>query len=153
MTNRRAFLWALGAAAAFPSVSVAKPGVVTAQAAHEAVSNGKMILIDIRTTGEWLQTGVAEGAWPLDMTDEAFGPRIMAVLQRNPEHQVAVICRTGNRTGHLITVLAKNGVTGILDVSEGMAGGPNGKGWIPSGLPVVDAMVSLKAMPKDLRKV
>jgi hypothetical protein len=49
-------------------------------------------------------------------------------------------------------VLAKNGVTGILDVSEGMAGGPNGKGWIPSGLPVVDAMVSLKAMPKDLRK-
>ncbi|MBR9843755.1 MAG: rhodanese-like domain-containing protein [Rhodobacteraceae bacterium] len=153
MTDRRAFLLALGAAVTLPSLSHAKPGVVTAQAAHDAISVGKMILIDIRTPGEWQQTGVAEGAWLLDMTHEAFGPRLMAVLERNPEHDVAMICRTGNRSGYLMEVLAKNGITRVLDVSEGMAGGPNGKGWIPTGLPVMEARAAFDAMPKDLRAI
>lgn len=156
MINRRTFFLGLGGAVTMPSLSLANQGsnpvAVTAQAAHEAVAAGEMILIDVRTPGEWMQTGVAEGAWLLDMTDDAFGPRLLAVLERNPDHEVAIICRTGNRTGYLMEVLQKNGITRVRDVSEGMAGGPSGKGWLRSGLPTMEAKAAFDAMPKDLRK-
>ncbi|WP_186766354.1 rhodanese-like domain-containing protein [Phaeobacter marinintestinus] len=151
MTDRRAFLMALGAAFALPSITQASAGIVTPHQAHDAVTDGSMILVDIRTPAEWEATGVAKGAWLLDMTHDQFGPRLLAVLDRNPDHKVAIICRTGNRSGYLMGVLAKNGITGVYDVSAGMAGGPNGMGWIPAGLPVVDAVQAYDAMPGDLR--
>ncbi|MDP2582205.1 rhodanese-like domain-containing protein [Shimia thalassica] len=150
MTNRRSFLTALGAATLFPVVAQAKLGVLGAEDALQNLDDGSLILIDIRTPQEWHETGVAKGAWPLDMTQRDFGPKFLAVLERNPGRQVAIICRTGNRSGYLMDVLAKNGITHVLDVAEGMAGGPNGKGWIPLGLPVVTGEAAMKSLPADL---
>lgn len=151
MPDRRTFLTAMGALVFMTSELGAETNVMTASDAMKGVEDGSLILLDVRRPEEWMQTGVAKGAWLLDMTDQEFGPRLMAVLQRNPEHKVAIICRTGNRTGYLSDVLAQNGITGVLDVSEGMVGGPNGQGWIPSGLPVVSAEDAYSAMPKDLQ--
>lgn len=151
MTDRRSFLLTLGAVFIVPQMTLASATVVTPHEAHQAITDGTMILVDIRTPGELQSTGVAKGAWPLDMTDDQFGPRLLAVLERNPDHKVAIICRTGNRSGYLMGVLAKNGIAGVYDVSAGMAGGANGTGWIPAGLPVVPAAEAFDAMPKDLR--
>ena len=150
MMNRRTLLAATLAATLSPVAAMAEQSTISAAEANDAVHAGSMILIDVRRPEEWMQTGVAEGAWLLDMTDENFGAYLMAVLDRNPEHDVAIICRTGNRTGYLMERLRKNGIDRVLDVSEGMAGGPNGTGWIPAGLPIAEARATYDAMPKDL---
>ena len=150
MTNRRDFLLAFGAALATPSWVLANPGALTASDALAKLNLGSLILIDIRTPEEWHATGVAQGAWPLDMTQRTFGAKLIRAIESNPNHDIAVICRTGRRSAYLVEVLAKNDITGVLDVSEGMAGGRNGTGWIPSGLPIVTAKEALAAMPADL---
>lgn len=151
MMDRRAFVMALGAACAVPAVAGANPGILTPQEAHDTMNAGNLLLVDIRTPDEWKQTGVAEGAWPLDMRDRKFGPNLMAMIDRNPDHKISVICRTGNRSGYLVGVLKKNGIHGVLDVSEGMVGGRYGPGWIKTGLPIVAAYQALGDVPKDLR--
>lgn len=150
MMTRRTLMAATGAALACPTAALANLDTITAQQANTRLQQGDLILIDVRTPPEWQQTGVAQGAWMLDMTHRNFGGWLMAARERNPNHQIAIICRTGNRTGSLIKVLKENGITGVLDVTEGMVGGPRGTGWIPAGLPVVPAQEAFEAMPKDL---
>lgn len=149
MLTRRRLIFASAAAMLLPMTANAE-NTISASAAHDAVQAGEMILVDVRRPEEWLSTGVAPGAWLLDMTDENFGAYLMAVLNRNPDKQVAIICRTGNRTGSLMAALQQSGITSVLDVAEGMVGGPRGTGWIASGLPVADAREVYEAMPKDL---
>lgn len=103
--------------------------------AHAAAKAGEIILIDIRRPEEWLETGIAEGAIGLDMTQDDFIPALIALRQANPAKPLAMICRTGNRTGHVTRTLADSGFPGLVDVSEGMVGGHNGKGWLKRGLP------------------
>ena len=150
MLTRRTLIATLIAYSILPGAAMAEDNTITAQDALAKLESGELILVDVRRPDEWLSTGVAKGAWLLDMTDENFGAYLNAVLQRNPDHQIAIICRTGNRTGYLQSVLDENGMTGVLDVTEGMAGGPNGTGWIPRGLPIQDAREAYDAMPKDL---
>lgn len=150
MLTRRTLIATLIASSILPGAAMAEDNTITAQDALAKLESGELILVDVRRPDEWLSTGVAKGAWLLDMTDENFGAYLNAVLQRNPDHQIAIICRTGNRTGYLQSVLDENGMTGVLDVTEGMAGGPNGTGWIPRGLPIQDAREAYDAMPKDL---
>lgn len=122
-----------------------------AQAAFDKLTAGELILIDIRTPQEWQQTGVVPGAWLMDMRDQQFGAAVMATLERNPDHEVAIICRTGSRTDRVVKWLQENGVDNVRHVAEGMVGGPRGQGWLPRGLPVVKAEQAIEAMPKDLR--
>lgn len=150
MPTRRTLLLSLTAFAAVPMAHAGT--ILTPEQALLGIEEGSLILIDVRRPEEWQETGVAKGAWPLDMTHKQFGARLIAVLERNPDHRVAIICRTGNRTGYLMKVLAENKINGVLDVAAGMVGGPRGKGWIPSGLPLVTAQEAYDAMPKDLTK-
>lgn len=150
MISRRQTLVGALIAAALPARLFADDAVISASDAYMAMKDGKMILVDVRRPDEWLDTGVAEGAWLLDMRDQNFGAYLMAVLDRNPDHEVAIICRTGNRTGQLMRALKDSGITRVVDVTEGMQGGPRGTGWINSGLPVVEARAAYAAMPKDL---
>lgn len=154
--NRRLLLGAAGLAAAGAALGLASPlfarsGVLGVRDAHRRLTAGTLILVDIRTPKEWAETGVAPGAWLLDMRAPDFGAWMAATVDRNPGHEVAMICRTGNRTGRVAQWLRGNDLASVLDVSEGMVGGRNGRGWIPSGLPVVAAQEAFDAMPKDLR--
>lgn len=126
-------------ATAFPksahAAEAAKIAYLSADEAHKAALAGDIILLDIRRPEEWLETRVAEGAVGLDMTQENFVPTLVALRKANPDKPIAMICRTGNRTGYVTKALAKQGFPGLVDVSEGMAGGPNGTGWLKRGLP------------------
>ena len=150
MLTRRSFVTTLSTASLVPTFSLASPTTLSVTDAHTGLKSGSLILIDVRTPQECQETGVAEGAWPLDMREEAFGDWILATLERNPTHKVAIICRSGNRSGRLMQLFSQNGIEGVLDVSEGMLGGARGQGWIPTDLPVVPAQEAYNAMPKDL---
>jgi len=150
MIDRRLFVAGVSTAILSPFFAMAQGAALTATQAYNGLQAGSLILIDVRRPDEWLETGVAPGAWLLDMQDENFVAYVTAVLDRNPDRDVAIICRTGNRTGRLMQFFAENEMTRIQDVSEGMVGGPRGTGWIKSGLPVEDARTVYDAMPKDL---
>lgn len=109
--------------------------VLKAPDAYVAAKAGNIILVDIRTPQEWAQTGIAEGAIALDMTDKSFVDNLVKLRSDKPATPIALICRTGNRSGYVFNALNKQGFPNLMDVSEGMAGGRNGKGWIPRGLP------------------
>ncbi|WP_204115724.1 rhodanese-like domain-containing protein [Shimia biformata] len=150
MIFRRTLIAALAGFFVTPTLGFASEDVLSATRANVMIEAGELILIDIRRPDEWEATGVAKGAWPLDMRQQAFGGWLIETIARNPDRRIAIICRTGNRSGQLQTILKKNNINDVLDVSEGMVGGPNGKGWIASGLPVVSAAEAIDAMPKNL---
>ena len=74
----------------------------------------EMTLIDIRTPGEWRQTGVVAGALPIMFFDERGRYDARAFLQAIEPHvsrdePFAVICRTGNRTRAVSQFLSDQG--------------------------------------------
>ncbi len=147
--TRRAM--AIGVAGAVAGLAITSPllaqqkaeiSYLLPDAAFDAARSGAVILIDIRRPEEWQQTGVAEGAIGLDMTQEDFVASLVALRQANPDTPLALICRTGNRTGHVTKVLADQGFPGLVDVQEGMVGGRYGPGWLKRGLPTYDGTLA-----------
>jgi rhodanese-related sulfurtransferase len=113
---------------------------LSAPEAQAGVADGALTLIDIRTPGEWRQTGVAKGALRIDMRQpggpKAFVAAVDLALGGDKTAPVALICRTGNRSNVMQGVLLGAGYTKVYNVSEGMAGSGAGPGWIRRGLPV-----------------
>lgn len=114
----------------------AVPPRMSVTEAIAAAEKGEIVLIDIRTPTEWEQTGIGKGAIPLDMRGPDFVDTVVKIHAANPERPVALICAMGGRSGYVTKILERNGVTGIIDVAEGMFGSAAGKGWLKEGLPV-----------------
>jgi len=121
---------------------MAKPLLMSAKTAHQSAQNGEIILVDIRTPEEWLETGIGEGAIALDMTSKRFITSLVKLRQTYPEKQIAFICATGGRSSYLIRYLTKNGFGNTADVSEGMLGSRAGPGWLKIGLPIYAGQTS-----------
>lgn len=113
---------------------------LTAVQAREGVASGGLTLIDIRTPGEWRQTGVAQGARRIDMRQpggpKGFAEAVTKAVGGNKDAPIALICRTGNRSGVMQAALLEQGFTRVYNVREGMAGSSAGAGWVRQGLPV-----------------
>lgn len=133
---------AVGAVAAWAQSVLAgkadKGVVMSAPEAHEKALRGELTLVDVRTPEEWKQSGVPASGYAVTMHQDAkaFQSQLNAVLGNDPTKPVAVICRTGNRTTGLQGPLKSLGFTNPINVVEGVAGGPNGTGWIKTGLPL-----------------
>lgn len=118
---------------------MAEQQIWSAPDARAALAKGEMVLVDIRSPGEWAQTGVAEGAVALTMHSPQFARQITTLLNAQKDKPVGLICATGGRTAYVVSFLAKNGFPGVIDVSEGMIGNTRGAGWIARGLPLISA--------------
>jgi rhodanese-related sulfurtransferase len=101
------------------------------------VAEKKIILVDIRTPDEWAETGIAEGAHKLDMTDPLFLAKLAKLTGNKRNEPVALICRTASRTRVVQSYLMQSGHTNIVNVEGGMVGNSADKGWIKHGLKVV----------------
>lgn len=112
--------------------------VLSAPEALEKLRAGEITLIDIRTPPEWRQTGIAEGALPIDMTRKTFAQQVLAAVDGDIDAPIGIICRTGNRTAYIQRSLQKKGFTKVYNIKEGMAGSGAGPGWLRRGLPVED---------------
>lgn len=128
--------------------ALAETPILSAPEAQQRIAEGELILLDIRSRQEWQETGIAKGAWPVSMHERDFGERLQAILAVYPPEQIAMICAVGGRTGHVTSILEKNGIRGVADLSEGMEGNARGPGWIARGLevvPVEDALAAYQA--------
>jgi len=137
--SRRLFLSAVLpvlAISILPRAALAAPPIITAPDAYKAVQNRSMIMVDIRTPQEWLQTGVARGAVAIDMRADDFIGKLARIRSQNPDKPIAMICATGHRSTYVTGVLDQRGFPGLVNVAEGMVGGADGTGWLKRGLPV-----------------
>jgi dihydroxy-acid dehydratase len=78
---------------------------LSAPEALERARAGNLTIVDIRRPEEWRQTGVAEGAARIDMRHPAFVDAVLARVGGDRNAPIALICRTGNRTGQMQAVL------------------------------------------------
>ncbi|MFW5832698.1 MAG: rhodanese-like domain-containing protein [Pseudomonadota bacterium] len=83
------------------------------------------VVIDIRTPGEWRETGVIEGALLMTFFDERGGYDAATFLERlhreiDPDTPVLLVCRTGNRTGAVKPFLEQQGFERVAHVEGGM---------------------------------
>ncbi|TVQ37435.1 MAG: rhodanese-like domain-containing protein [Geminicoccaceae bacterium] len=90
-----------------------------------AVSTENVTVVDIRTPGEWRQTGVIDGALLLTFFDEQGGYDARGFVERllgevDPESPVLLVCRTGSRTTAVTNFLRQIGFSQIDHVEGGM---------------------------------
>jgi len=111
-------------------------GVLSVQEAHRQARAGDVLLVDIRTAGEWRRTGVPEGAVPLDMRRADFTEALAALVNGETGRPIALICARGVRSARVSKRLIEAGFANVLDVPEGMFGSAAGPGWLNSRLPV-----------------
>lgn len=109
--------------------------------AHEKAREGRLVIIDIRQPEEWRATGVVAGAELIPLLHPQ-GPAglleaIEAVADGDRNAPIALICRSGNRTGRLQRALAQQGFDNVVSVRGGMLGSGADAGWIQERLPVV----------------
>jgi rhodanese-related sulfurtransferase len=151
--SRRAFLAAAVALAIQTGATSAlakSHDIWTASEAFDALLQDQIRLLDIRTPEEWRETGVAQGAWPLNLYEQGFPERLLLARDLAEGRPVALICRTGNRSGRVMNSLRASGYSNFLDISEGMIGSGAGPGWIKTGLPIVSAEEAISTLPSAL---
>ena len=117
--------------------ALAAPQIMTAPEAQAAIKAGEMFLLDIRSEEEWKEDGIAEGAFPVSMHKDDFGIQLNKILGQIGDKKLGLICATGGRTQYVASILERNGLKNLVDVSESMHGNTRGPGWIKRKLPVV----------------
>lgn len=93
-------------------------------------------LVDVRTPAEWNETGIPTGARTVSWGQPDFVQRVVDLVAGDRAAPVVLICRSGSRSARAMAALREGGFTHVSHVPEGMAGGPNGPGWLARGLPV-----------------
>ncbi|MEQ1711470.1 MAG: rhodanese-like domain-containing protein, partial [Hyphomicrobium sp.] len=105
--------------------------------AHAKALAGELVLVDVRTPNEWLETGIPASGHSITMHQDpnVFLAQLLDKMDNDKTRPVAIICRTGARTTMLQGQLKQIGFTNVLNVVEGMLGGFAGPGWRKTGLP------------------
>jgi rhodanese-related sulfurtransferase len=80
----------------------------------ELLENSDMVIVDIRTQGEWMQTGVVPGCKTITFFDERGGYDAEGFLKQMDELggkdvEIGLICRTGARTAQVANFMAQQG--------------------------------------------
>ncbi len=109
---------------------------ITPDEARAKALAGEIVLVDIRRPDEWADTGIPDVALTADMTTANFIQTLLAIRDQNPETPLAIICRSGNRSGFVTQQLYQAGMTNVIDVVEGISGSGIGPGWKVRGLPL-----------------
>jgi rhodanese-related sulfurtransferase len=122
--------------------------VMTAAEAHAKALSGDLVLVDVRRPEEWQDTGVPGSAHAVTMHQNgpAFVAGLKAAMGGDTTKPLAIICNSGNRTSNIYVDLQRAGFTNLINVAEGVGGGPFGLGWLKSGLPVRAATAPLMSV-------
>lgn len=101
--------------------------------AHDGARAGRVVLIDIRSSDEWADTGVPQGAVRLDAEGSAFEVRLAGIRLDNPGKRIVLIDRSGGQANTIQQKLAGRGWRDLAIVRGGMLGSG---GWLAEKLPV-----------------
>ena len=100
-----------------------------AELKHEYLSqkliNSKIPIVDIRTPGEWKETGIVKNSIPIMFFNEQGGYDVNAFLTElnakvDTTKQFALICRTGSRTAVIADFLSKQLHYKVVNVKDGI---------------------------------
>ncbi len=117
------------------SPNATTPKQLSAPDAMTMAAVDEVLLVDIRTPGEWARSGLPQGALALSMQRQDFPQALLEAMGGDMSKPVALICATGSRSAMLQRYLLAQGFTHVLDVSEGMMGNFSAPGWLRRGLP------------------
>lgn len=111
---------------------------IGARDAHELALKGELVIVDVRSSEEWKDTGVPASGYAITMHQNAdvFLNGLDAAMGGDRTKPLALICATGSRTTYLQKPLQQMGFTRVMNLAEGMQGGRFGEGWVKGGLPV-----------------
>ena len=106
-------------------LGVALYASITNQEVSLEFLNSKVPIVDIRTPGEWKETGILKGAIPIMLFDERGNYDLKLFLKQLNEavdttKPFAIICRTGSRTKVLANFLSKKMNYKIINLKSGM---------------------------------
>ena len=126
MIQRRVFL-AAGVAAAAGAFGIARFAIpappenlsLQSLSGSELASDPGTLLVDIRRPDEWKKTGVVEGALLVTYTSPENFLKAVA-LKIADGQQLALICRSGNRTSRASRKIAGLVDFNVVDVQGGM---------------------------------
>ena len=110
------------------------PASLSVREAYEAARSGEIILVDIRSAAEWADTGLPQGAVPLDVDATAFDVRLAGLRLDHPGKRIVLIDRTGAQAIAGAQKLAGRGWRELAGVRGGMLG-PGG--WLAEKRPVM----------------
>lgn len=100
-----------------------------AELKHEYLSqkliDSKIPIVDIRTPGEWKETGIVKNSVPIMFFNEQGGYDVNAFLTElnakvDTTKQFALICRTGSRTAVIADFLSKQLHYNVVNVKDGI---------------------------------
>lgn len=127
-------------ASIFAAPSLASDTRIAADEAHRRAAAGELILIDVRTPGEWRKTGIPAAAARATLRAPDGSDGFLADIERitggRRDAPVALICAAGVRSAHALRLLRASGYATVLDVHEGMLGNGDGAGWLHRRLPL-----------------
>ena len=102
-----------------PARPAAAQEMLSAALPAAQLENAPVLLVDIRQPHEWVETGVLPNALLIPFDDPASFMRALAPHMQ-PGQPVALICRTGNRTGRAGRLLARHLPVPVINVEGGM---------------------------------
>ena len=90
-----------------------------------ALTANNIPIVDIRTVGEWKETGILKGAIPIEFFNEKGGYDIPAFLKElnakvDTSKEFALICRTGSRTKMVAQFLSDELKYKVIDIEGGI---------------------------------
>ena len=100
-----------------------------AELKHEYLSqkliDSKIPIVDIRTPGEWKETGIVKNSIPIMFFNEQGAYDVNAFLTElnakvDTTKQFAIICRTGSRTAIISDFLSKQLHYNVVNVKDGI---------------------------------
>lgn len=123
--------------------------ITNAELARLAISG--VPVIDIRTEGEWKETGIVPGSRLITLFDEkgrADAPAWLAKVKEvaKPDQPVIVICRSGNRTKMASQLLTQQGgYAKVYNVKDGI------RAWAAEGRTLAPATTAVASCPAGAR--
>jgi rhodanese-related sulfurtransferase len=106
-------------------LSLALLASVTNEYPTQKTIDSKIPIVDIRTPGEWRETGLAKGAIPIMFFNESGDYDIDEFLSElnekvDTKKPFAIICRTGSRTKQIAGFLSEQLKYDVIDLQGGM---------------------------------
>lgn len=98
---------------------------LTQEWASESFLNKNIKIIDIRTPGEWKETGIVKGSYPIMFFNEKGDPLVEDFLQAlnkvvKKDEPFALICRVGSRTAMVSQFLSKRLGYRVINLKGGI---------------------------------
>lgn len=114
-------------ALAEPAASVETAGgLVSPEQAAELAARDDVTVIDVRTAEEFAEGHLA-GATLIDFYADTFADEL---AQLDPDETYLIYCRSGNRSGQTVPILAELGIDRVYDLDGGVVA------WDGAGLPL-----------------